>query len=119
MGDVTPVKNQLSCSCCWAFAATATIESQLLIKGAGAHDLSEQDLVNCAATNCNAQSLDLAYYYIINNGQALDSSVPYTGTVSFKLFYHFLNFSYKIFKKKFTISVNKSSFKICNFHSFH
>lgn len=55
-GKVTPIKDQGSCGSCWAFAATAIIESGYLIKGhplACAHyahptiDLAEQQMVNC------------------------------------------------------------------------
>jgi len=45
---VTPVKNQLGCGSCWAFAATAVFESQYAIQTNGALlDFSEQYLVEC------------------------------------------------------------------------
>lgn len=42
---VTSVKNQASSGTCWAFATTSFIESELLRKGKGEHDLSEMFIV--------------------------------------------------------------------------
>lgn len=42
---VTPVKNQASSGTCWCFATTSFIESELLRKGKGEHDLSEMFIV--------------------------------------------------------------------------
>ncbi len=44
---VTPVKNQGTCSSCWAFAAAAQLESHIRIAGGVVEDLSEQQLVSC------------------------------------------------------------------------
>lgn len=41
----TPVKNQASTGTCWCFASTSFIESELLRKGKGEHDLSEMYIV--------------------------------------------------------------------------
>ena len=46
-GKVTPVKNQKSCGSCWAFAATAQIESIRLLQGGPTLDLSEEHGVEC------------------------------------------------------------------------
>lgn len=46
-GYVSPVKDQGSCGCCWAFATMAAIESNWLMQGYGMHDLSEDNLINC------------------------------------------------------------------------
>ena len=42
---VTPVKNQASSGTCWCFATTSFVESELLRKGKGEHDLSEMFIV--------------------------------------------------------------------------
>ncbi|GAB4315693.1 MAG: hypothetical protein Kow00127_07000 [Bacteroidales bacterium] len=44
---VTPVKHQLSCGACWAFATYGSIESTWLMAGYGENDLSENNLKNC------------------------------------------------------------------------
>jgi len=47
---VTPVRNQLACGSCWAFAATAALESYILMVQDMPNtnlDLSEQILVSC------------------------------------------------------------------------
>jgi C1A family cysteine protease len=41
-GMVTPAKDQGRCGGCWAFAATGTFESKMLIMGRRSYDLSEQ-----------------------------------------------------------------------------
>ncbi len=93
---VTSVKDQKKCSDCWAFASTAAFESRILKLGGASLDLAEQDLLNCAVINgCNGASIDSAYTFVINNGQATESVVPYTGTVSLK------NFSIKSFLMQF------------------
>ena len=45
-GWVSPAKDQQQTGSCWAFAALATIETQLLRTGRGLYDLSERNLVN-------------------------------------------------------------------------
>ena len=42
---VTPVKNQASSGTCWCFATTSFVESELLRKGNGEHDVSEMFIV--------------------------------------------------------------------------
>jgi len=41
----TPVKNQANSGTCWCFATVSLVESELLRKGKGEHDLSEMHLV--------------------------------------------------------------------------
>lgn len=45
-GWISSVKNQGNVGACWAFAACATIETQLLKAGRGEWDLSEKNMVN-------------------------------------------------------------------------
>ena len=81
---VTPAKDQGGCGDCWAFAATAALESYTLINGRydANLDLSEQVLVSCAgAGNCKGGPLDLAATYLKNTGLPADSAYPYTGGI--------------------------------------
>ncbi len=54
-GMTTPVRDQGSCACCWAFAATAVVESAVLLSGATVNrtsvSLSQQQLVDCTKEN--------------------------------------------------------------------
>jgi len=47
MDGVTPIKNQLTCGSCWAFATVGPIESSIRIRDAQTVDLAEQWLVSC------------------------------------------------------------------------
>ena len=46
-GGVTPVRNQGSCGSCWAFSATAELESFVKIYYNRGLDLSEQQVISC------------------------------------------------------------------------
>jgi C1A family cysteine protease len=79
---VTPVKNQGQCGSCWAFAATATIESLWVKRSGQMIHLSEQDLINCASTSgCDGDIPNTAFDFVMNSGQARASQTPYTATV--------------------------------------
>ena len=77
------------CSACWAFSATAALESQRLIQGGAALDLSEQQLLDCvgAATGYTSQGCSGGYPADAFNlayarNQTLESLYPYTGVAA-------------------------------------
>ena len=83
--DVTPVRDQESCSSCWAFATTAALESNLLIRGAflpGTDDArAEQILLSCSgAGSCSGGSIGSASSFIQSTGLPPYSDFPYTAT---------------------------------------
>jgi len=47
LGACPPVRNQGGCGSCWAFGTVGPLESNILIHGGDAPDLSEQYLVSC------------------------------------------------------------------------
>jgi cathepsin L len=62
---LTPVKNQGQCGCCWAFAATGALEPAIAMKTKTAPvSLSEQELVDCSAQECQGGYMDQAYSHI-------------------------------------------------------
>ncbi len=63
----------------WAFAATASIESQYLIQYGINISISEQNLIDCSGFgNCYAGFPDIAFNYIINQEDVLISKYyPY------------------------------------------
>ena len=100
-GMVPPIKDQGECGSCWAFGATAAVESTYRIYVGGANypiNLSEQQIVDCcnSANGCSfsngcdgGQDFD-ALNYIYRKSQTTSAIYPYksgssskTGTCSF------------------------------------
>ncbi|PWB75581.1 hypothetical protein C3F09_02110 [candidate division GN15 bacterium] len=80
-----PIRNQLSCGSCWAFATVGVFECNIKIKDQTVVDLSEQWLVSC---NRNGYSCDggwWCHHYFLNTtdrcngtGAVMESEFPYT-----------------------------------------
>jgi len=80
-GAVTPVKDQGRCGSCWAFSATAAIESYAQLAGKGLKVLSAQQINSCDKRDggCNGGNTETAYEYVKGaGGIELDSDYPYT-----------------------------------------
>ena len=85
LDGVTPVKNQLDCGACWAFAVVATLESALRIRDGFTVDLSEQWLVSCnrRGWGCDGGFLEAHDYHLDKkdpcneSGAVLEAHFPY------------------------------------------
>jgi len=80
-GAVTPVKDQGRCGSCWAFSATAAIESYAELAGKGLKVLSAQQINSCDKRDggCNGGNTETAYQYVKGaGGIESESDYPYT-----------------------------------------
>ncbi|OMJ81321.1 hypothetical protein SteCoe_18244 [Stentor coeruleus] len=81
---VTPIKNQQSCGCGWAFATTASVEGAWKINGHPLISMSEQQLVDCSSSygnkGCTSGTIVNALKYVQANGLANETAYPYTAS---------------------------------------
>ena len=76
-GWVTPIKNQNPFGTCWAFAANAVIETQLLKAGRGTWDLSEKNMATLSGFDVDwsaGGTYDMAAAYLLRWGGAVAES---------------------------------------------
>uniref|UniRef100_A0A7E4VS99 Pept_C1 domain-containing protein n=1 Tax=Panagrellus redivivus TaxID=6233 RepID=A0A7E4VS99_PANRE len=81
-GVISAVKNQGSCSSCYAFAVTGMLEA-LNLQAATPRNLSlsEQQLVSCdsGSDQCAGGRVASSLRYVIANGVVSETTIPYTG----------------------------------------
>ncbi|XP_065346028.1 procathepsin L-like [Cloeon dipterum] len=80
-GVVTRVKSQGPCGSCWAFGATAVVESQYVLQTRNKLTvLSEQSLLDCetSSSGCSGGSTWNAVKFVMKHGIARDDDYPYT-----------------------------------------
>jgi len=85
-GVTSKVKDQGQCGSCWAFAATAVVESHVAINSGKLFDLSNQQTAMCAPNpdecggtgGCNGSTSELAFDYVAKSkGLYLNSEITY------------------------------------------
>jgi len=78
-GKVTSVRDQSSCGSCYAFAALGTIESKMLIDGAGTYDFSENNAKECNwyGTSCDGGNYTKMASWFSKTGTVTEACDPY------------------------------------------
>ena len=78
-GIKTEVKHQQDCGGCWAFATSATIESQYFMKYGENISLSEQQLIDCDENNlkCSGGNMRKAFIYLQEHGLMKSEDYPF------------------------------------------
>eukprot|EP01006_Ploeotia_vitrea_P031905 TRINITY_DN64193_c0_g2_i1.p1 TRINITY_DN64193_c0_g2~~TRINITY_DN64193_c0_g2_i1.p1 ORF type:complete len:375 (+),score=16.01 TRINITY_DN64193_c0_g2_i1:36-1160(+) len=79
-GVVSAVKDQGHCGSCWAFSATATLESHVAINYGQLFDFSPQQIAACTPNpdqcggsgNCNGATAELAFDYVASSDGILE-----------------------------------------------
>ena len=76
---ITPVTSQRACGSCWAFAAVAELESQMLIYDQRFADLSEQQVMSCNiyGSGCSGGWSEDAYSLFMDYGVVSEGCMPY------------------------------------------
>ncbi len=79
LNGVTSVKNQGDCGSCWAFAATAELESFVKIYYGKDLDLSEQQSVSCNTygSSCSGGWAAASYNVFQDQGAVTEACMPY------------------------------------------
>jgi len=79
----TPVRNQLQCGDCWAFATTASVEAAIWKQNKATVTLSPQQLTDCSFAygnnGCNGGVVAFAYGYMNDVGLAEEQYYPFVG----------------------------------------
>lgn len=86
LGAVSPVGDQKTCRCSWAFSAAEAMEGQHFIKKKQFVALSVQNIIDCSkikgSDGCNGGFMIDAYKYVIKNkGINRDVDYPYESNV--------------------------------------
>ncbi|XP_036182496.1 cathepsin W isoform X4 [Myotis myotis] len=94
-GVMSPVKDQKTCSCCWAMAAAGNIEAQWGIKTRQSVEVSVQELLDCGrcGDGCSGGFIWDAFITVLNNriAQYLATEGPITVTINKKLLQQYKN----------------------------
>ncbi|CAF4859840.1 unnamed protein product [Pieris macdunnoughi] len=84
-GAVSPVKKQVQCQSCWAFAVSGAVEGALAVRTGQLVPLSPQNLVDCAhpfgGRGCKGTWPSHAYDYTRERGLRADEEYTYTDSV--------------------------------------
>jgi C1A family cysteine protease len=77
---LSPVQDQGQCGSCWAFSATASMETAYCQNHGALGKYSEQLLVDCVKLcfGCNGGNAALAWNYLKTHAEMSESSYPYT-----------------------------------------
>ena len=85
---VNPIQDQGQCGSCWAFSATAAMESAYAIKNGTLYKLPEQNFVSCSFLygnlGCNGGLYNYAWNYSETHPIESEANYPYTSGTTMK-----------------------------------